>query len=140
MGTTLSSPTATGTTMSTAELMGDAGMTILIGLVVVFGVLILLTLVFYLFGKTVSRGGGTANTAPAAPPPAAPQPVAKAARPAAAADEDEVVAVIAAAVAAMGAADGKRYAVKGIRRAGPAQGGRQSAWAMAGLAESTRPF
>lgn len=43
-----------------AETVGErfagAGMTVLIGLVVVFSVLILLTFIFFLFGKVVGRG------------------------------------------------------------------------------------
>lgn len=39
---------------SVGQMMGDAGMTILIGLVVVFSVLILLTFIFWLFGKVAA--------------------------------------------------------------------------------------
>lgn len=44
--------------VSLSERFADAGMTVLIGLVVVFSVLILLTFIFYLFGKVVGRPKG----------------------------------------------------------------------------------
>ena len=44
--------------VSLGERFADAGMTVLIGLVVVFSVLILLTFIFYLFGKVVGRPKG----------------------------------------------------------------------------------
>lgn len=50
---------------SVGQMMGDAGMTILIGLVVVFSVLILLTFIFWLFGKVA--GGRKKPARPAAP-------------------------------------------------------------------------
>ena len=130
-----------GEGMTVGESMANAGQTILIGLVVVFSVLILLTLIFYLFGRIMDRKGGKApaQAKPAVKsepvPPAAPVKMA-AASPVTAADDDEVIAVIAAAVAAMGASDGKRYAVRKVTRVR----GERPAWAMAGLAESTRPF
>lgn len=133
-----------GEGMTTAEILQNAGETILIGVVVVFSVLILLTIVFYLFGWIMDRISGkpkapakpaTPVAAPAKAAPTAPAaPVKKAAS--AANAEDEVIAVIAAAIAAMGAAEGKRYAVKKVTRVR----GDRPAWAMAGLAESTRPF
>ena len=130
----------TGEGMTVGESMANAGQTILIGLVVVFAVLILLTLIFYLFGRIMDRKGGnvpvkaepavkTVPVPPAAPAKMAPAPVASA-------DDDEVIAVIAAAVAAMGASEGKRYAVRKVTRVR----GERPAWAMAGLTESTRPF
>lgn len=111
--------------------MANAGQTILIGLVVVFSVLILLTLIFYLFGRIMDRKGGKApaQAKPAVKsepvPPAAPVKMA-AASPVTAADDDEVIAVIAAAVAAMGASEGKRYAVRKVTRC---------AWRTAGLGD-----
>ena len=52
-----------------AETVGErfagAGMTVLIGLVVVFSVVILLTFIFLLFGKVVGRGKTTQK--PSAP-------------------------------------------------------------------------
>ena len=47
-----------------------------------------------------------------------------------------MVAVIAAAIAAMGAASGKRLALRSVRTAK----GSRSAWASAGIADNTRPF
>lgn len=120
------------------QVLGDAGMTVLIGLVVVFAALILLTLIFVLFGRVASAGSrGKQEEKPAAPVPAvkaAPAVTAPAPQVQSGISE-EVVAAIAAAVACM-APDGKRYAVRSVRRAG----GDRSAWAAAGLAESTRPF
>lgn len=122
------------------QVLGDAGMTVLIGLVVVFAALILLTLIFVLFGRVASAGSRSKQEEK----PAAPAPVSKAAPVAASPApvpqvqsgiSEEVVAAIAAAVACM-TPDGKRYAVRSVRRAG----GDRSAWAAAGLAESTRPF
>lgn len=120
--------------LQTENLLGNAGMTVLIGLVVVFGVLIVLTFVFWLFGKVAGSSKGTPVAAPAAPAvaaPAAPAPVVEDGVP------EEVVAVIAAAVAAM--SDGTtRYAVRRISAA-RAQGARP-VWAAAGIAENTQPF
>lgn len=112
-------------------LLGDAGMTILIGLVVVFAVLLLLTGIFKLFGMVMSgieRGGQSA--APAAAAPAAPVAATVPAAPAAAVGNtetvstapavqngipDETVAAIGAVVAALAPA-GTQYAVSGIRK------------------------
>lgn len=57
----------------------------------------------------------------------------------ASADENEVIAAIAAAVAMMGVADNTTYKIKSIKAANNACMSR-SAWAMAGLNESTSPF
>lgn len=124
-------------TLKASEYPGDM-MTVVIGLVVVFSVLLLLTLIFWLFGKVAGGGNGAAAKTI--------QPVAKpavvSAIPAAPIQSnndipDEVVAVIAAAVAAM-SADGKQYAVRRIRPA--ATHNSRSVWAAAGVAENTRPF
>lgn len=113
------------------------GMTVLIGLVVVFAVLLLLTFLFWLFGK-VAGGSEKSKAAPASP--VARQPVVSAAPTAPVVSDgvsDEVVAVIAAAVAAM--SDGEtRYAIRRIRPAGTK--GTRPAWAAAGLLDNTRPF
>jgi len=125
------------------QLLGDAGMVVLIGLVVVIGTLFILTGIFYLFGfimggadrkakKAKKKEEETkAKTAPA------PAPVAV---PSAPAVQDgipgEVVAAIAAAVAMM-APEGKRYAIKSVSRK---DAGGRSAWAAAGVADNTRPF
>lgn len=113
-------------------LLGDAGMTILIGLVVVFAVLLLLTGIFKLFGMVVSGIEGTGKTAaPAAdvPAPAAAAATAPAAPAVAVGNTetvstapavqngipDETVAAIGAVVAALAPA-GTQYAVSGIRK------------------------
>lgn len=119
---------------SVGDILSGAGLTILIGLVVVFAALIVLVLIFWLFGKIVHRGAKPEETPPAPVVPAAPVMPASATGDASGVS-DEVVAVIAAAVAAMAPA-GKRYAV---RRVQPAGHGR-SAWAAAGIAENTQPF
>lgn len=103
-------------------LLGDAGMTILIGLVVVFAVLLLLTGIFKLFGMVMSgieRGGQSA--APAAAAPAAPAAAVGNTETVSTAPAvqngipDETVAAIGAVVAALAPA-GTQYAVSGIRK------------------------
>lgn len=122
------------TLMSSVQTMlGDAGMTVLIGLVVVFGVLAMLTCIIWMFGF-IARAASRKQK-PATPSVAVQQPVA------APVVEDgipeEVVAVIAAAVAAM-SGDGKTYAVRRISAARTV--GARPVWAAAGLAENTQPF
>ena len=111
----------------------------------VFAVLILLTAIFWLFGKAMGAGkaGKKERVSPDAQQPAAkpvtvsaPAPASVPAAPVAADGiSEEVVAVIAAAVAAM-TPEGKRYAVRSVSRAR----GDRPVWAAAGVAESTRPF
>ena len=123
---------------SVSKLVVSDGMTVVIGLVVVFAVLIVLTGIFYLFGYVMdsvnkpktSKEAASAKTAPAASAPATPAPVVQGGI------SGEVVAAIAAAVAMM-APEGKRYAVKSVSRK-DASG--RSAWAAAGIADNTRPF
>lgn len=120
------------------NLLADAGMTVLIGVVVVFGVLLVLTFIFWLFG--VVAGAGSRRSAAPKPAPI-PKPIQKTASAAAPVVEDgvpdEVVAVIAAAIAAM--SDGTtRYAVRRISAA-RSQGARP-VWAAAGIADNTQPF
>lgn len=110
------------------SILGDAGITIAIGLTVVFLVLLLLTGVFKLFGVIMSAGEKKAPVdVPAAPvAPAAPAAVSAApivgntetvsSKP----DVDggvpaETVAAISAAVASV-APEGTQYAVRGIRK------------------------
>lgn len=114
----------------------SAVMVLVIGIVVVFSVLLLLTFVFWLFGKIVG-GSGEKPAAPVAPKPKKVAPVAPAPAPIADGVPDEVVAVIAAAIASM--SDGKtQYAIRRIR---PAAGiNARPAWAAAGIADNTRPF
>lgn len=148
----------TNTIVSSGDASGAAAMTdrgelmvntTITGLVVVFSVLIILTLLFACYGKIVDKINGVSvkkKKAPKAAKPAAPAPkpqasvlAAKAAAPAASADgsiPEEIVAVIAAAVAAMSDGD-TSYRISGIRRA-PRQGA--SAWRQAALAENTRRF
>ena len=113
------------------KLLGDAGMTVLIGITVVFAMLLLLTGIFWLFGKMMSAGKKNANAPSAAP--AAPVATAAPVAPVAAAPivgnteavaskpevdggvPEETVAVISAAVASVAPA-GSQYAVRGIRK------------------------
>ncbi len=108
-------------------ILGDAGLTTLIGVSVVFGVLLLLVAVFAIFGKVMSAGSKKAAEAPAAAPKAAPQ-AAPVAAPVVGNTETvhtapevqngipaETVAVISAAVASVAPA-GTQYAVSGIRK------------------------
>ena len=122
--------------LQAGNLLADAGMTVLIGVVVVFGVLLVLTFVFWLFG-VVARAGS--HKPAAAKPAPAPKPI-KQPAPAPIVEDgvpEEVVAVIAAAIAAM--SDGTtRYAV---RRISPARSqGARPVWAAAGIADNTQPF
>ncbi len=120
--------------------LGDAGMTVLIGLVVVIGALLLLTGIFYLFGyimggaerkaKKAKKAEKSAVASATPSPSAAPAPVVQDGI------SGEVVAAIAAAVAMM-APEGKRYAIKSVSRK---DAGGRSAWAAAGIADNTRPF
>lgn len=108
------------------SILGDAGITIAIGLTVVFLVLLLLTGVFKVFGMIMSAGNKeeevpapVAPVAPAAAAPVAPivgntetvnsKPDVDGGVPA------ETVAAISAAVASVAPA-GTQYAVKGIRK------------------------
>lgn len=111
-------------------ILRDAGLTIATGVVVVFGVLLLLTGVFKVFGMIVSSTEKSEKNAPAATPVVAP--ASAPATPVAApivgntaqvrtAPEiqngipEETVAVISAAVASVAPA-GSLYAVRGIRK------------------------
>ncbi len=130
---------AAAVTENAGQLLGDAGTTVLIGLVVVIGTLFVLTGIFYLFGFIMSGADRKAKKQAATKkePASAPAPAASPAAPAVQSGiSGEVVAAIAAAVAMM-TPDGKRYAVKSIARK-DATG--RSAWASAGIADNTRPF
>lgn len=109
-----------------AAILGDAGLTILTGLVVVFGVLLLLTGIIKVFGMAVSgleKKGDIIPAASAAPVAAAPVAAPIVGNTAEVRTKPEVqngiepetVAVISAAVAAVAPA-GSQYAVAGIRK------------------------
>ena len=114
---------------SAKEIIADAGMTILIGLVVVFAVLLLLTGIFKVFGMAVS-GTGKKESVPAAQAAVpAPVPAAAVVAPIVGNTETvqsapeiqngipaETVAVVSAAVASVAPA-GSQYVVRGIRKA-----------------------
>ena len=110
---------------SAGKVMGDSLMTALIGVVVVFATLVVLTLIFILFGKVMHR---PKKEAPAVP---APKP-----KPAAAPKIAPTPAVQDGIPEEVVAPEGKRYAVRKVSRV---REGRP-VWAAAGLAESTRPF
>ncbi len=107
------------------EIMSDAGLTIVIGFVVVFSVLLLLTGIFKLFGVVMGSVSGKEETevAPAAPVAVAassPAPVADLGPMVSSAQvrngiSDEETAVIAAAIAATLPA-GKAYEIRKIDR------------------------
>ena len=108
-----------------AEILGGAGMTVLIGVVVVFSMLVLLVLVFKVFGMIMSRLQSEEKATPAAPkaaaaPAAAPAVVGNTA-PVSTKPEiqngipDETVAAISGAIACMAPA-GKQYAVRRIMK------------------------
>lgn len=108
---------------SAAEILSDAGWTIAIGLVVVFGVLLLLTGIFKLFGIIMASLGKKEETAASvAAPAAAPAATAVDIGPSVSEAQvrngisDEETAVIAAAVAASMPA-GKPYTIRKIDRA-----------------------
>ncbi len=123
---------------STNSIQVSDGMTIIIGLAVVFAVLLVLTGIFYLFGFVMDKAKAPKKVKTAeAPAKAAPVATAAPAAPVVQSGiSNEVVAAIAAAVAMM-APEGKRYAVRSVSRK-DANG--RSAWAAAGIADNTRPF
>ena len=126
--------------------MGDIATVTLTGLVVVFAVLILLTFIIWIYGKTINKvqsgsknqkkaagnepiniSKNISNSSPTIVPPAVNTQKE---------DMDEIIAVIAAAVASLGASNGKTYSIRKIRRVGTGR----SIWGMAGIMENTRPF
>ncbi len=117
-----------------------ASMTI-IGLAVVFSALLILVVFLYISGSFFKKAKFADQKPAPAPQKSAPAPQKKGAAPAAASntDEDEVVAVISAVVAAMSAADGKQYRVRSVQPVNRGGNGR-SAWAQAGIVDTTRPF
>lgn len=132
------------TTFAAAKAEPSMGTVVLTGIVVVFGVLLLLYLIISLEGvifTSIDKKKAAASAAPTAKPAAAPQtnaPVAARAQlaPLAAIEQGipaEVVAAISAAIAAM---DGGCYTIHSMARA---KTGR-SAWGSAGVASYTEPF
>lgn len=116
--------TMSGEVNTVGSILSDAGMTVLIGLVVVFAVLLLLTAIIKLFGKAMSGTAKTetqASVAPAVAPSVA-APIVGNTAPVTTEPQvengipEETVAVISAAVASV-APMGTQYAVRSIRRA-----------------------
>lgn len=121
-----------------------AGTVILSGVLIVFMVLVILTLIVWLFGKLMSNTTGKSSGSVKAEVPqvkaAAPQAPAKAAPVQAAQDEipEEVIAVISAAIAStLGGSE--NFVIKSVRRAKETSAAR-SAWSMAGMQHNTAPF
>lgn len=102
-------------------------------LLLILGAFVMGMLVVFLFKKTSASGGSsTANTLAAAAPPAlSPAPSENA--------DDEIIAVISAAIAAISSEEGKTYKISAITPRDKGAGVR-TAWSVAGLMESTRPF
>lgn len=114
---------------------------VITGLVVVFLGLVLLIAFISVIGKIFSviekKRAEKASAKEAAPPKqkSAPMPAAAAS----ASDDDEIIAVISAAVAVMSEADNTAYRIKSVR-AVSSKASSRSAWAAAGMRESTAPF
>lgn len=126
--------------VDTSAVLSEAGMTVLIGLIVVFATLLLLTFVFWMFGVVAGKGrkSESKEVTPAVPTPAVPTPAPSPNRTPVVEDgvSDEVVAVITAAIAAM-SDGGTQYTIRRIR---PTSSGTRPVWAAAGIAENTQPF
>ncbi len=121
--------------LDTSALLSEAGMTVLIGFCVVFAALLLLTIIFWVFGvvaqgKEDNTSIATSQIVTPAVQTSAKAPLVEDGIP------DEVVAVIAAAVSAM-SEGGTQYAVRRIRSAHP---NIRPVWAAAGIADNTQPF
>ena len=111
--------------------------TTLTGVLIVFAALVLLIFVIWLFGKFFSGVKKTEKKAEKASPVRS-APIASPVVLPAVQSNDDIIAVIAAAVAVYGESQGKKYAVRSVRRA--ANTGGRSAWAAAGIAENVRSF
>ena len=112
--------------VSVGEILSDVGLTTVIGFVVVFFVLVLLTGIFKAFGSVMSRGetAGQPVREPAPVAPAAPVAAVQSAGNTETVSSTpevsdcippETVAVVSAAVASMAPA-GKQYVVRGIHK------------------------
>ncbi|MBR6044696.1 MAG: OadG family protein [Ruminococcus sp.] len=127
---------------------GTIASVVITGVVVVFIALILLILFVSIYGKSFdsinkkkdakAKAEAEAKLIEASKGAAVPEAKVAVNEPPVVEDgiSDETVAVIAAAIAAMGAASGKKLALRSVRTAK----GARSAWASAGIAENTRPF
>lgn len=123
------------------ENLKDSGINVtLSGLLIVFGMLILLVVTLIIFGFIMVRLSGgpkkekkvkepkVKKTAEAVSAPVSVQ---------ASAEDEDVIAAISAAVMMMYEGTGKTPVIRSIR---PAQRGVRSAWATAGIMNNTRPF
>lgn len=111
------------------------------GLLIVFCMLTLLTIVFRLFGLTVDLLSGKGSKKPKMPPAPAPVPVVRASESLPVIQEeseglsDELIAVIAAAIAACDPS--AHYVIRSVKRTATAS---RPAWNAAGVFDNTRPF
>lgn len=116
---------------------------VITGLVVVFLALVLLIIFVSLFGKvfsSIDKNKNSKQNKQETPIQAKPEVHIEIPKPAASDDDGNIIAAISAAVAMMAEADGKKYAIKSVKRA--VGRGRQagSVWGAAGQRENTRPF
>ena len=110
------------------------------GLLIVFSVLVILTLIFRLFGLITDISGGKSERKQKnVPPPPAPVPVPVKAAPAATSDagivSDEIIADIAAAIAAYDSSGS--YTIRSVKCVAASS---RPAWHAAGVLDNTRPF
>ena len=118
----------TGKGISLGEAFGMGGETVVIGLSIVFGVLLILMIVLYLFGVIFDKKPKTA-AAPAAPE-IVPEPVVVAE--ADEQDEEELIAILTAAIAASLNTSTYNLQIKSYRRVPT----KRPAWNNAGLRET----
>ncbi|HOP09996.1 MAG TPA: OadG family protein [Oscillospiraceae bacterium] len=119
-------------------------LTTLTGLIIVFAILIILTLVISLFGKIGAASAAkpgkktdkAADSNPKPPVKTAP-PVSKSVQ---TTEDDSLIAVIAAAVHAFGESVGQKLAIKSVQRVPRKSKDGRSAWANAGVRDNTRSF
>ncbi len=121
----------------------DWGLTwsvVITGLLVVFCILIILTLIILGYGTLVyriqNRKKNSPPQNPANKPKAKEVPVVQETLVQEEGVSGEIIAVIAAAVAMMGERTGSAYSIKSVRRSS----GSRPVWSTAGLLENTRPF
>ncbi len=129
--------------MADPDYWGSVGIIALAGILVVFLILAILIFFFWLMGtifKAVDnkKKSKAAEKASAVPAPAPVVEAAEVTEDSGNTDSDEeIMAVIAAAVAAYSEQDGKEYRILDVQRSGART---RSAWGLAGISDSTRPF
>ncbi len=130
--------------MADPDYWGSVGIIALAGILVVFLILAILIFFFWLMGtifKAVDNKKKSKAAEKAASAVPAPAPVVEAAEVTEDSgntdSDEEIMAVIAAAVAAYSEQDGKEYRILDVQRSGART---RSAWGLAGISDSTRPF